>query len=100
MGDPENTPFAIRHYRSSRRRRTAGDSTSIGHRSRHGAGLLAWRFLVWALSQYLCFEVGVALNIRDNFTPQCAEFRLSFRVHPPLVERRAIGADCGRWRLG
>ncbi|KAF0126749.1 MAG: hypothetical protein FD148_2107 [Methylocystaceae bacterium] len=79
----ENTPFAIRHYRKQPPAQDyAGDSivNSLADTLAMALGfLLAWRLPVLAvIAISVLLEVGVALNIRDNFTLNVLSFIYPF----------------------
>ncbi|HEY8127070.1 MAG TPA: DUF2585 domain-containing protein [Methylocystis sp.] len=78
----ENTPFVIRHYRKQPPAQDyAGDSivNSLADTLAMALGfVLAWRLPVLAVVVIsVLLEVGVALNIRDNFTLNVLSF-----IHP------------------
>ena len=84
----ENTPFAIRHYRKQPPAQDyAGDSivNSLVDTLAMALGfVLAWRLPVLAvIAISVLLEVGVALNIRDNFTLNVLSF-----IHPFEFIRR------------
>ena len=75
----ENTPYAIRHYRKQPPAQDyAGDSivNSLVDTLAMALGFaLAWRLPAFAVSAIsVLLEVGVALNIRDNFTLNVLSF--------------------------
>lgn len=79
----ENTPFAIRHYRKQPPAQDyAGDSivNSLADTLAMALGfVLAWRLPVLAvIAISVLLEVGVALNIRDNFTLNVLSFIYPF----------------------
>lgn len=79
----ENTPFAIRHYRKQPPAQNyAGDSivNSLADTLAMALGfVLAWRLPVLAvIAISVLLEVGVALNIRDNFTLNVLSFIYPF----------------------
>jgi len=79
----ENTPFAIRHYRKQPPAQDyAGDSivNSLADTLAMALGfVLAWRLPVIAvIAISVLLEVGVALNIRDNFTLNVLSFVYPF----------------------
>lgn len=78
----ENTPFAIRHYRKQPPAQNyAGDSivNSLADTLAMALGVvLAWRLpVLGVIAISVLLEVGVALNIRDNFTLNVLSF-----IHP------------------
>lgn len=84
----ENTPFAIRHYRKQPPAQDyAGDSivNSLADTLAMALGfVLAWRLpVLGVIAISVLLEVGVALNIRDNFTLNVLSF-----IHPFDVIRR------------
>ncbi len=84
----ENTPFAIRHYRKQPPAQNyAGDSivNSLADTLAMALGfVLAWRLpVLGVIAISVLLEVGVALNIRDNFTLNVLSF-----IHPFDVIRR------------
>lgn len=84
----ENTPFAIRHYRKQPPAQNyAGDSIvdSLADTLAMALGfVLAWRLpVLGVIAISVLLEVGVALNIRDNFTLNVLSF-----IHPFDVIRR------------
>ncbi|WP_424374655.1 DUF2585 domain-containing protein [Methylocystis silviterrae] len=79
----ENTPFAIRHYRKQPPAQNyAGDSivNSLADTLAMALGfVLAWRLPALAvIAMSVLLEVGVALNIRDNFTLNVLSFIYPF----------------------
>ena len=79
----ENTPFAIRHYRKQPPAQNyAGDSivNSLADTLAMALGfVLAWRLPALAvIAISVLLEVGVALNIRDNFTLNVLSFIYPF----------------------
>lgn len=89
----ENTPFAIRHYRKQPPAQDyAGDSivNSLADTLAMALGfVLAWRLPALAvIAISVILEVGVALNIRDNFTLNVLSF-----IHPfDFIRRWQNGA--------
>jgi hypothetical protein len=89
----ENTPFAIRHYRKQPPAQDyAGDSivNSLADTLAMALGfVLAWRLPVLSvIAISVLLEVGVALNIRDNFTLNVLSF-----IHPfDFIRRWQNGA--------
>jgi hypothetical protein len=79
----ENTPFAIRHYRKQPPAQNyAGDSivNSLADTLAMALGfVLAWRLpVLGVIAISVLLEVGVALNIRDNFTLNVLSFIYPF----------------------